>query len=65
MTMSEITIAVIACTTERVVTRPTPSAPPLTLAPFITPIKPISSPKKDDLMMPCQTSSAFRICSVS
>ena len=36
--MSVTTIAMIDCTTARVVTRPTPSAPPVTEAPLATPM---------------------------
>ena len=36
--MSVTTMAEMDCTTDRVVTRPTPSAPPLTEAPLTTPM---------------------------
>src|SRR5581483_9149144 len=55
--MSVMTIAAIACTTDRVVTRPTPSAPPVTMLPFTTPTIVISIANSTLLPMPCMTSS--------
>jgi len=63
--MSATTIMQIDCTTDQVVTLPTPSAPPETLEPLTTATSAISTPNSVAFPMPCQMSPVFSTVSES
>ena len=63
--MSAITSAEIDSTTARVVARPTPSAPPVTEKPVLTPTSVMSAANTKLFARPCpmsQGSSEFSVC---
>ncbi len=64
-TMSATMIQQIDSTTARVVARPTPSAPPLTEKPVLTPISVISTANTTLLASPCQMIAGRRAATVS
>ncbi len=65
--MSATMIQQMETTTARVVARPTPSAPPVTEKPVLTPIRVISRANTALLAIPCPTSpgvSSDRVCNM-